>query len=94
MPLTQIKLAELRRAAVPGSGNRLAKAIDLAGETQTSIGQSIGLPHTYVSDVARGRFQTITLDNAYKFSAFFGCQIEDLFPARETNAEKDKGAAA
>lgn len=82
MALTHTQLTALRREPIPGSGNRLAKAIDLSGETQTSIGEQIGLPHTYVSDVSRGRFQTITLENAYKFSAFFGCQIEDLFPSR------------
>lgn len=89
MPLTPIQVQRLRRSAVPRRrGNRLAKAIALSGETQTSLGQRIGLPHTYVSDVARGRFQTITIENAYKFSSFFGCQIEDLFPARGHDREE------
>lgn len=82
MALTRTQLSDLRAASVPSTGNRLALAIQLSGETQTSLGEKIGVPHVYVSDLARGRFPNITLKSAYKFAAFFGCQIEDLFPSR------------
>ena len=34
----------------------------------------------HVSDVARRRYRTITVENARKFARYFGCSIEDLFP--------------
>lgn len=83
MPLTDKQLRRLRGMAAGQSGNRVQAAIDLAEETQSSVGRAIGLPNTYVSDTARGRHQTITVENARKFAEHFGCRIEDLFPARE-----------
>jgi plasmid maintenance system antidote protein VapI len=86
MALTESQLRKLRRAPVPEPGNRVQTAIDLTESTQTATAKAIELPHTYVSDVARGRFQTITVENATKFSQYFGCRIEDLFPAKEAVA--------
>ena len=75
--LTAKQLAVLR--AVPGA-NRVATAIDLAGVTQAAVGQALGFPQPYVSDVVRCRYHTITVENARKFARYFGCSIEDLFP--------------
>ena len=86
MALTKYQLRALRAADIGAVGNRVQAAIDLAGETQTSLAKAIGLPYTYVSDTARGRYQTITVENARKFAEFFGCAIEDLFPSREAVA--------
>ena len=52
---------------------RVAKAISLAGVTQTVLAAAVGLTQPYVSDVARRRYQTITVENARKFARFFGC---------------------
>lgn len=86
MSLSTRALRQLRETPVSSVGNRIQAAIDLAGETQTSVAKAIELPYTYVSDTARGRYQTITVENARKFSEHFGCAIEDLFPAREAVA--------
>jgi len=75
--LTEQQLAILRTE--PGT-NRVAKAIALAGVTQVTIAEALGLPQPYVSDVARQRYRTITVENARKFATYFGCSIEDLFP--------------
>ncbi len=75
--LTKQQLAILR--SEPGT-NRVAKAIALAGVTQVTVAEGLGLPQPYVSDVARQRYKTITVENARKFAKFFGCSIEDLFP--------------
>ena len=75
--LTEQQLATLR--VEPGV-NRVAKAISLAGVTQVTLAEAIGLPQPYISDVARGRYRTITVENARKFADYFGCSIEDLFP--------------
>ncbi len=76
--LTAKQLAVLR--AEPGT-NRVAKAIALAGVTQGAVAAALGFPQPYISDVARRRYQTITVANARKFAHYFGCSIEDLFPA-------------
>lgn len=83
MALNNHRLRELKQRPIGKTGNRLADAIELSGETSTAIADALGFTLTYVSDVARGRWQTITVDNAHKFADYFGCAIEDLFPARE-----------
>lgn len=84
MPLTSKQLTELKRQ--PTKGNRVAAAIRMLELTQTEVADGAHLPQQYVSDVARNRYQTITVDNAQKFADYFGCIIEDLFPAREAVA--------
>ena len=75
--LSKEQLAVLR--SEPGA-NRVAKAMSLAGVTQTVLAKALGLTQPYVSDVARGRYRTITVENARKFAQYFGCSIDDLFP--------------
>lgn len=67
-------------AAMP---NRVKVAAALAQVDQQDIVDATGFPQPYVSDVYRGRYERITVDNARKFAEYFGCAIEDLFPARE-----------
>jgi len=83
-PLNARQLKALRAAPANG-GNRVAVAIALTRPRvlQVDMAKAMDLPQPYVSDVARSRYQTITVENAHKFADFFGCQIEDLFPARE-----------
>lgn len=80
MRLTARQRKELRETAT--TGNRVAKAIELSGVTQLDIAATTGLPQPYISDVARSRYQTITVDNARKLAEFFGCSIEELFPVK------------
>lgn len=84
MTLTTRQLKELRQTAT--DGNRVAKAIELAGVTQAALAAAIDENQPYISDVARNRYQTITVAKAHKFAEFFGCSIDDLFPAREAVA--------
>ena len=44
------------------------------------------MTQAYVSDVARERHRTITVDNAHRFASYFGCRIDDLFPAPQEEA--------
>ena len=85
MALTREKARTLA-AAQPDVGNRVAEAIRLAGISQTALATAIGLPYTYVSDTARGRYKTITVENGRKFAEFFGVPIEVLFPAHDTKS--------
>lgn len=81
MALSTKQLRELRQS--PSRGNRVGKAIDLANVTQMDVADATGLPQPYISDVARNRYETITVDNAHKLAAYFGCRIEDLFPEKQ-----------
>jgi len=87
MALSAQNRRDLLKSGVGASGNRVALAIELAGLTQAEVAAAVELTQPYISDVARGRHSTITLDNARKFADFFGCAIEDLFPSREKSAE-------
>lgn len=65
--------------------------MDLLELTQAALAERLAgigyaVTQQYISDVARGRYATITVENAYKFAEFFGCSIEDLFPARQAVA--------
>lgn len=86
--MTHKQLKELRAAPVPESGNRITIACELTGRTQMDCSRQTGLTPQYVSDMARGRFRNISIDNARKFATFFGCHIEDLFPATTTELER------
>ncbi len=82
MALTPRKLSALRHESAGEAGNRLAAAMRLAELTQSELADRIGLTQPYISAVATGRHSTITVENAHKFAEFFGCSIEDLFPAK------------
>ncbi len=78
--LTAEQLDSLRRAPIDEqSPNRLRVAMALTSAAQAEIVAFTGFAQPYVSDVVRGRFRSITVDNAQKFADFFGCAIEDLF---------------
>lgn len=78
MGLNQDAIASLQQGT--SEGNRVARAIELSGLTQALVAKATGLPQPYVSDVARNRYQTITVENARRFAEFFGVSIEILFP--------------
>lgn len=80
--LTPKQLSLLRAEPPSERGNRVAKALELAGLTQAQAAEAMGELQPYVSDVARARYATITVTKAQKFADLFGCAIEDLFPRR------------
>ncbi len=87
MPLTTEQLSVLRSAPLPSTGNKLSLAMELADRvTQTAVAAALGFTVPYVSDVVRGRYRTITIENAWKFATYFGCEPGELFPAREAVA--------
>ena len=44
------------------------EAISVAGVTQVTVADAVGLPQANVSDVARQRYRTTTAENARKFA--------------------------
>jgi len=84
--MTPKQLADLRNRSARKTGNRLAAAFEIVDRSQADCVRATRFTAQYVSDMVRGRFQNISLDNARTFAEYFGCQIEDLFPAREAVA--------
>ena len=82
--LTEAQLAVLRTSP-PTS--LVATAISLAGVTQVTVAEAIGVTQAYVSDVAPQRYSTITVASARKFTRFFGCSIDALFPHHDEGDE-------
>lgn len=82
MPLTPEQLRKLRRAPAERGRNRLKVARELAGLTQVQLSDMLGLTQSSLSDLERQRFGTTTIDTGKKFSEFFGCALEDLWPAK------------
>ena len=60
--LTEQQFAVLRSEL---GSNRVAKAMALAGVTQVTLATALRLTQPYVSDVARGRHRTITVENTW-----------------------------
>lgn len=84
LTLTPAQISRLRRMPPAASGNRLQAAIDLAKGTQTEVARQTGFTFSYIADCCRGRYQTLTVTNAHRIAAVFGCLVDDLFPARDT----------
>jgi transcriptional regulator with XRE-family HTH domain len=82
MRLTSAQLATLRR--VPGS--RIRAAREMLRLTQVELCQLMDLPQSSLSALERNHYQHTTVARARRFAEFFGCPIEDLFPAREAVA--------
>jgi transcriptional regulator with XRE-family HTH domain len=71
----------LRRDTRPG--NRLKKARVIMGLTQAELCERLaGTTQSALSDLERGRYQNPNLETARRFADFYGCTIEDLFPAQ------------
>ncbi len=84
--MTPKQLKDLRSRPVAETGNRLADAFSITERSQAECVRETKFTAQYVSDMVRGRFQNISIDNAHEFARFFECQIEDLFPSREVLA--------
>lgn len=79
MALTQHQLRRLRQ--ITGERNRLKAARELIGATQWTVAASIGISQSALSDLERHRHGATTVETAHRFAEYFGCSIEDLFPA-------------
>ena len=80
------QLAHLRGADVGDAANKVGLAMALTGATQEQIEATTGLKQPYVSSIVNGRYSKLPLETARKIADFFGCLIEDLFPAKEAVA--------
>lgn len=83
--LTRAALATLRKTPT-STPNKLKLAMKLAGVTQVQLSQAINLAQSQISEDATGKSTAISVDKAHAYAEFFGCAIDDLFPAREAVA--------
>jgi DNA-binding XRE family transcriptional regulator len=81
-PLTPEQLTALRAVPVGTLANRLRIALALAGVNQTEVAKEIGLPVPNLNRHVNGRHGGPTIETGRKLAEYFGCSIEDLFPAR------------
>lgn len=78
--LTPSQLAELR-AFQPEGRNRVAKARELLGMTQSAFAEALNLTQPYISDLERSDYVDLPLERTRAIAAFVGCEIVDLFLA-------------
>jgi transcriptional regulator with XRE-family HTH domain len=81
-PLTADQLTALRAVPVGSMPNKLRIALALSQAKQSEVSEETGYAASSLSQVVNGR-AGVTVDTARNIAAFFGCSIEDLFPARE-----------
>lgn len=79
--LTATQINYLVNEPAPGR-NRLQLARTLAGLTQVEMSAALGITQPHISSLERGDYSDLPLETARKIAEFFGCGIEDLFPAR------------
>jgi hypothetical protein len=82
--LTPEQLAYLRQAPLGTAPNRIALAMAITRATQMQMQAATGIPQTYISRMKNGRYSSrLPGETMRTLANYFGCQIEDLFPARE-----------
>lgn len=86
MPLTPEQLSAIRLLPLNGMPNKVRIARAMLQKTQTDVADGTALKFQQVSDIERGAYRDIPLENTRAIADYFGCQIEDLFPAREAVA--------
>ena len=86
MPLTPEQVHALRSVPIGTMANKVRLARTMLAITQTSVAEKVGLSSPQLSDIERGEYKDIPLENGRDLAEFFGCAIEDLFPVREALA--------
>lgn len=85
-PLTAEQLDALRAVPIGSMPNRLRIALALAKVKQVQVADETGIQPPNLSNLVTGDYKTLTVTTAMKLAEYFGCQIEDLFPSRESVA--------
>lgn len=57
--------------------------MNLSGVTQEQIAAAFGIRQGYISRVVNGFYSKLPLETARQYADFFGCSIEELFPATD-----------
>lgn len=60
----------------------------LAGVTQVQIAEGTGFTQSYISRIRNGNYDGLPGETMRALAVFFGCSIEDLFPAPPPQASE------
>lgn len=53
---------------------------------QADLCHALNLTAPQMSSLVRGDYKSVSIDRGHDLAEYFGCAIEDLFPARENTA--------
>jgi plasmid maintenance system antidote protein VapI len=81
MPMTPEQMQALRSVPLGAVPNRLPIAFALTGQRQTDACQVLDMTDARMSLLVNGKREA-SLQEAGKLARYFGCAIEDLFPAQ------------
>jgi transcriptional regulator with XRE-family HTH domain len=81
--LTHKQLSLLRAYPVGATRNNLRFAMQLGNVTQVQLAAALNVSQSQISEDINGKYAAMSLDKARAYARFFGCHLEDLFPARE-----------
>lgn len=84
--LTPEKLTALRAIPASAGPNRIRIALALADVKQADVCEALGITAPQMSTLVRGEYKSVSVERASELADYFGCAIEDLFPAREKAA--------
>lgn len=84
--LTAEQLDELR--ATPHDGaNRVRLARQFLKVTQLDVEAATALKQSFISAIENGKYSDLPLETSRRLARYFGCAIEDLFPARRDEGQ-------
>lgn len=98
MTLSSEQLIALRSVPLGSAANKIRVARAMCEIKQTDLAAATGFTSPQLSDIERGEYKDIPLENCRRLATFFGCAVEDLFPPRqieettEQAAERDRRA--
>lgn len=83
MPLTPEQVSALRSVPLGAMPNKVRLARTMLDEQATDVARTLHFLKSQLSDIERGEYKDIPLEKTRALADYFGCAIEDLFPARE-----------
>lgn len=92
--LTDEQLEALRAVPVTTAvPNRLRVAMAMLAVTQVDVAAGTNLTQPTISDICKGNYTDLKHSTVQCLAAFFGCAIEDLFPATvASSAQREQPA--
>lgn len=94
MPLTTEQIDALRLLPLDDAPNHVRTARRMLKVRQNVLAEACGFHGSQLSNIERGEYSDIPLENTRKLAGYFGCAIEDLFPAaRKTTRSREAVAS-
>lgn len=91
--MTAEHIATLRLMPLGERANKVAFALTLSDTAQADVCRATGIHPANLSNIVNGRYKDLALETSRKLAEFFGCAIEDLFPARAEGEEAREAIA-